>query len=41
VVELDRSIDEEGLDEEGLALTCHLEDQLFTMDKVEEKYWRQ
>jgi hypothetical protein len=41
VANLDRQADGPGLDEEGWALRYHLEDQLVSLDRIDEEYWRQ
>ncbi|KAK1694372.1 hypothetical protein QYE76_011069 [Lolium multiflorum] len=41
VADLDRRADSSGLDEDDWALRYFLEDQLITLDRLDEEYWRQ
>jgi hypothetical protein len=41
VANLDRLADGPDLDEEGWALRYHLENQLVSLDRIDEEYWRQ
>jgi hypothetical protein len=41
VADLDRRADSSGLDEDDWALRYFLEDQLISLDRLDEEYWRQ
>jgi hypothetical protein len=41
VQDMDHRVDSSGLDEDDWALRYYIEDQLISLDKLEEEYWWQ